>query len=52
MPFTLIKGPFHVVGMQPNGDTLRFEANNSDNRKKLSWRRAAIGARGARTYWN
>ncbi len=28
MPFTLIKGTFHVVGYSPDGDSIRFNAND------------------------
>ena len=28
MPFTLIKGTFHVVGYSPDGDSIRFQAQN------------------------
>ena len=28
MPFTLIKGTFHAVGYSPDGDSIRFQANN------------------------
>ena len=31
MPFTLIKGTFHVVGYQPDGDSIRFQADNPGN---------------------
>lgn len=30
MPFTLIKGSFRVVGMSPDGDSIRFAADNRD----------------------
>ncbi|MGQ0740044.1 MAG: hypothetical protein ACT4OJ_13415 [Bacteroidota bacterium] len=36
MPFTLIKGTFHVLGKQPDGDSIRFKANNKANWKKLT----------------
>ena len=35
MPFTLIKGTFHVVGYSPDGDSLRFKARNIANWSKL-----------------
>lgn len=28
MPFLLIKGTFHIVGYQPDGDSIRFRADN------------------------
>jgi len=31
MPFTLIKGTFHVVGYQPDGDSIRFQADRREN---------------------
>src|SRR5262245_54818029 len=31
MPFTLIKGTFHVVGYSPDGDSIRFKADNRQN---------------------
>lgn len=36
MPFTLIKGKFHVKGRSPDGDTISFSANNKRNWRKLS----------------
>lgn len=35
MSFTLIKGTFHVVGYSPDGDSIRFKANNPENWSKL-----------------
>jgi len=31
MPFTLIKGTFHVVGYSPDGDSIRFKAEHRQN---------------------
>lgn len=31
MPFHVIKGTFHVQGYQPDGDTIRFQADNKAN---------------------
>jgi hypothetical protein len=45
MPYFVIKGTFHVVGYSPDGDTLRFQAHNRDNWKKLSGPPAQINAR-------
>jgi len=28
MKYTLIKGTFHVVGQSPDGDSIKFRANN------------------------
>lgn len=36
MPFTVIQGTFHVVGYQPDGDSIRFQALNPSNWAKLS----------------
>jgi endonuclease YncB( thermonuclease family) len=36
MPFTLIKGTYHVVGYSPDGDSIKFKAANSNNWKKIS----------------
>jgi endonuclease YncB( thermonuclease family) len=35
MSFTLIKGTFHAVGYSPDGDSIRFKANNPENWSKL-----------------
>jgi endonuclease YncB( thermonuclease family) len=35
MPFTLIKGTFHVVGYSPDGDSIRFQANNPEHWSKV-----------------
>ncbi|MBL1209043.1 hypothetical protein [Geminocystis sp. GBBB08] len=35
MSFTLIKGTFHVIGYSPDGDSIRFKANNPENWSKL-----------------
>ncbi len=35
MPFTIIKGTFHVVGYSPDGDSIRFLADNGANWIKL-----------------
>jgi endonuclease YncB( thermonuclease family) len=31
MPFRIIKGTFHIKGYSPDGDSIRFQANNGDN---------------------
>ncbi|MEM7112640.1 MAG: hypothetical protein AAF614_09405 [Chloroflexota bacterium] len=35
MNFTLIKGTFHIVGFSPDGDSIRFKANNPANWNKI-----------------
>src|SRR5215212_717069 len=35
MPFYVIKGTFHVKGYSPDGDSIRFKANNAANWLKL-----------------
>ena len=35
MGFTVIKGTFHVVGYSPDGDSIRFKANNESNWVKV-----------------
>ena len=39
MPFTLIKGTFHVVGYSPDGDSLKLKANNISLWDKLNGRK-------------
>jgi endonuclease YncB( thermonuclease family) len=46
MSFNLIKGTFHVKGYRPDGDSIRFEACNPSNWKKLSGPPAELNARG------
>ena len=36
MTFVVIKGTFHVVGYSPDGDSVRFRAENEDNWARLS----------------
>ncbi len=36
MGFTLIKGTFHVVGYSPDGDSIRFKANDNNNWVKIN----------------
>jgi hypothetical protein len=45
MPFTLIRGTYHVRGYKPDGDSVRFMARNSANWRKLRGR-VALNARG------
>jgi endonuclease YncB( thermonuclease family) len=46
MPFTLIKGTFHVVGYSPDGDSIRFKANDADNWRQLEGPAVGRNARG------
>lgn len=46
MPFHVIRGTFHVVGYSPDGDSIRFEADNQDNWSLLAGPSAKINARG------
>ena len=36
MSFILIKGTFHVVGYSPDGDSIRFKANNPEHWSKIN----------------
>jgi hypothetical protein len=36
MPFTLIRGTYHVQGYEPDGDSVRFGADNEQNWQKLA----------------
>jgi endonuclease YncB( thermonuclease family) len=36
MPFVVIKGTFHIVGYSPDGDSVRFRADNKEHWAKLS----------------
>ncbi len=46
MPFTLIKGTFHVVGYQPDGDSIRFQADQRENWGLLKGSAVELNARG------
>ena len=46
MPFTLIRGTFHVVGKSPDGDTLGFAAKKKSNWKKLKGRQPKFNMNG------
>lgn len=46
MPFHLIKGTFHVVGYSPDGDSIRFQADDRDNWNLLDGPRVQLNARG------
>lgn len=45
MSFYLIKGTFHVTGYMPDGDSVRFMADNKKNWKKLSGPKVEWNAR-------
>ena len=45
MPFVVIKGTFHVEGYSPDGDSVRFKAENREHWAKLSGRTAELNAR-------
>jgi hypothetical protein len=45
MPFRIIKGTFHVVGYSPDGDSIRFKADNEDNWALLSGPPVNLNAR-------
>lgn len=46
MPFHLIKGTFHVVGYSPDGDSIRFNADDHDNWNLLNGSPVELNARG------
>jgi len=45
MPFTIIKSTFHVLGYSPDGDSIRFRADNEANWATLSGRPPRLNAR-------
>lgn len=45
MPFYIIKGTFHVVGYSPDGDSIRFRADNEANWSKLGGPPVSLNAR-------
>jgi hypothetical protein len=45
MPFTLIKGTFHVVGYEPDGDSIRFQADHPQNWQLLDGPPVQLNAR-------
>lgn len=45
MPFTLIKGTFHVTGYEPDGDSIRFKADQAANWEKLDGRPVELNAK-------
>lgn len=46
MPFSIICGTYHIVGYQPDGDSIRFKANNEAFWSKLSGPSVALNGRG------
>ncbi len=46
MPFTLIKGRFYVKGYQPDGDSIKFKADDLDNWNKLDGPKAKLNSKG------
>jgi endonuclease YncB( thermonuclease family) len=46
MPFTLIKGTFHVVGYSPDGDSIRFHALDNTNWENLDGPPVSLNGRG------
>jgi hypothetical protein len=45
MPFVVIKGTFHVEGYSPDGDSVRFMADNKEHWSKLSGRPVQLNAK-------
>jgi hypothetical protein len=45
MPFVVIKGTFHIEGYSPDGDSVRFKADNREHWAKLSGRTAELNAK-------
>src|SRR5918997_3339192 len=45
MPFSLIKGTFHIEGYSPDGDSVRFRADNKEHWAKLSGRSVELNAK-------
>lgn len=45
MPFFIIKGTFHVLGYSPDGDSIRFRADDETNWAKLSGPPVTLNAR-------
>lgn len=45
MPFTLIKGTYHVVGYSPDGDSIRFKADDENKWKLLDGPNAKLNAK-------
>lgn len=45
MPFSVIKGTFHVAGYSPDGDSIRFQADDEENWAKLAGPPVTLNAR-------
>ena len=45
MPFFVIKGTFHIEGYSPDGDSIRFRADNKEHWAKLSGPSAQLNAK-------
>jgi hypothetical protein len=45
MPFFVIKGTFHIEGYSPDGDSVRFRADNKQHWAKLSGRSVELNAK-------
>ena len=45
MPFSVIEGTFHVVGYSPDGDSVRFQARDDADWRKLNGPPVALNAR-------
>lgn len=45
MPFFVIKGTFHVTGYSPDGDSIRFKADDETNWAKLDGPRVTLNAK-------
>jgi endonuclease YncB( thermonuclease family) len=45
MPFKAIKGTFHVVGYSPDGDSVRFKADNDENWNLLRGRKVKLNSK-------
>lgn len=46
MPFTLIRGTYHIKGYKPDGDSIRFKALDNANWEKLFGKPVVLNARG------
>jgi len=46
MPFTAIKGTYHVTGYAPDGDSIRFMAQNPASWEQLEGKEVALNAKG------
>lgn len=46
MPFTAIHGTFHICGYSPDGDSIRFKADNPANWEQLEGKKITLNAQG------